>query len=96
MSENEGKLEDGKGGVRLSEGLGDLITIGLAHYTKLRNERNQYHDVLQDIREQVRDCLEFDADAFARMTLEQSEFWGVARHNQTHGWILDRIKDVIA
>ena len=50
--------------------------------------------VLGEIRTEVLECKNRDTEAFLRMSLSRSIAWGIARHNQTHGWILDRIKDV--
>jgi hypothetical protein len=53
-------------------------------------------EALGKVREEIGGCLERDAAAFMRMTLAESDAWGIARHNQSHGYVLDTIKAALA
>lgn len=56
----------------------------------------QLRSALESVREELSGCLERDAKAFMSMTLEQAEAWGIARHNQSHGYCLDQIRDALS
>lgn len=47
------------------------------------------------VRDEIAGCLERDAKAFMAMTMEQVEAWDIARHNQSHGYCLDQIREVL-
>jgi hypothetical protein len=53
-------------------------------------------EALGKVREEIGGCLERDAAAFMRMTLAESDSWDIARHNQSHGYVLDTIKAALA
>jgi phosphoenolpyruvate-protein kinase (PTS system EI component) len=59
-----------------------------------RQDANRYREALKNVREELAGCLERDK-AFMSMTIEQVEAWNIARHNQSHGYCLDQIKDAL-
>lgn len=70
--------------------------------TSALDERDQlyakcmrYEEAMAEVRDEIGQCLKRDADAYMRMTVAQVESWDIARHNQTHGWVLDRINGVL-
>jgi len=65
------------------------------HFKVQMDAANRYRTALETVREELAGCLERDAKAFMAMSVEQVEFWEVARHNQTHGYCLDQIKQAL-
>lgn len=53
-------------------------------------------EALGKVRDEIGGCLERDAKAFMGMTIEQVEAWNIARHNQSHGYVLDTINAALA
>jgi hypothetical protein len=58
---------------------------------ELESERDRYRQALEKIKPEVAHAIQEDAGVFMRMTKEQAYAWGIARHNQLHGAILDTI-----
>lgn len=73
--------------------LGMSMFANKEDYLKARIE--ELEATLARVRDEISGCIQRDSAEFMTMTIEQVESWGVARHNQSHGYCLGEIREVL-